>query len=246
MPTPPGSHAVTGWKVDADPNAAWSSWFGLGYEGVVDIAAGTLQDGRLQFFVVQDVSAGAFGGDLRLRTRWKASTDPASPWSGEADMTPGGGIECPLQLIALRLSDNRLQLVGARVDSGLVTTWKEDDNPNAAWAAWQSFPNTPQTRSSVGLAWAPLPDRRPQLWSFNKFGDLQSCWKVSTNASSGWSTWAPFPCAPADVVAFTAVPLSDGRIQLWAADSRGGMFTTWKASTDPNVAWRDWQPFSAP
>ena len=40
-------------------------------------------------------------------------------------------------------------------------------------------------------------------------------------------------------------PLPDGRLQLWAVDGAGGVFTTWKADPDPNADWVPWQDFSA-
>jgi hypothetical protein len=234
MPGPPGPEALTAWKVSNDPNAQWSNWVGLGYDHATYIAAGTLQDGRMQFFVIQD---GA------VKSQWKVTTDPSSPFSAVQDMTPNG-LPALISLTTFHLSDGRLQLIGP-TSNGLITTWKQDDNPNAAWTPWQEFQNTPQTRSSIGVAWAPLTDRRPQLWSYNRFGDVHSCWKVSTNPNDAWTPWQPFPGTPPNIVAFTAVPLQDRRPQLFAWDGQN-ISTTWKETADPNAAWVAWQRFPAP
>ncbi len=234
MSIAPGPAAVTAWKDGTDPNARWSDWVGLGYDHAGGIAAGSLEDGRMQFFVIQD----------GVKTQWKLTRDPSSGFSDVQDMTPAG-LPTPTSLTVIRLTDGRLQLIGPTSGAGLITTWKVNDNPNAAWAPWQEFPNTPQTRSSIGVAWAPLTDRRPQLWSYNRFGDVQSCWKVSTNPNDSWTTWQPFPGTPPNIIAMTAVPLQDGRPQLFVWDGRS-MFTTWKANMDPSAAWVTWQPFPAP
>jgi hypothetical protein len=240
-PAEPGPWAVTAHKVSADANAAWSSWtivFGQG--DVFDVTAGLLEDGRMQQFA--SVRLGGFGGSLHVQTNWRDSSDPASGLSRTSDMT-GDGV-APVTLVAVTLSDGRLQLVGA--DNGtLLTAFKLGVDPNAAWSPWEQFPGTPQADSSVQLAWASLPDGRPQIFSVNKFGDVQSTWKESTDPNSGWVTWQPFQ-APANLVAIAAAPLSDRRIQLFAADQGGNLFSTWKLSADPNAAWQSWQDFARP
>jgi hypothetical protein len=40
--------------------------------------------------------------------------------------------------------------------------------------------------------------------------------------------------------------LPDGRIQLFAVDTSGGMWTMWKLTTDPNAGWTQWQSFQVP
>ena len=39
--------------------------------------------------------------------------------------------------------------------------------------------------------------------------------------------------------------LPDGRLQLWAADGPGALFSTVKVTTNPNAAWSPWNPFFA-
>ena len=44
-------------------------------------------------------------------------------------------------------------------------------------------------------------------------------------------------------VAVAALP--DRRLELWATDNQGGLFTTWKVDTDPNANWSGWSDFLA-
>jgi hypothetical protein len=233
---------VTAWKVSADPNAAWSGWVGLGFGGDCSaITAQQLTDGRMQVFALSTLS---IGGPLRVLTRWKTGVAPDAGFSAVADMTPAdlSGIS---SIVALRLSDGRIQLIGGTNDR-LLTTWKANTNPNAAWLPWTDFESMPVVNSTTRLAWAPLHDGRPQVWSVNRFGTLSSTWKVSLDPNSAWEPWSVFD-APPNLVDIAAERLSDGRIQLWAADQAGAIFSTWKISISPDAKWLlPWQPFPAP
>jgi hypothetical protein len=242
QPVWPVANLISG-KVSADPNAAWSGWVGLGFGGnCTDITAQRLTDGRMQIFALAEAS---FQGASRLLSRWKTGVDPNSPLSGVADMTPAG-VPGLSSIVAARLSDGRIQLVGGTNDR-LVSTWKMSTDPNAAWLLpWTDFMSMPVVNSTTQLAWAPLSDGRPQIWSVNRFGTLSSTWKATTDPNSAWITWSEFD-APDNITSFAAEPLSDGRIQLFAVDSAGAIFSTWKMSTDPNAKWLlPWQPFPAP
>ena len=234
---------VTAGKVSADSNAAWSGWTGLGFDGnCTDITAQLLTDGRMQIFALSEPS---FQGSLRLLTRWRNGAAQGSTLSGEVDMSPAG-VPGLTSIVALRLSDGRIQLVGGTNDR-LVSTWKVSTDPNAAWLLpWSDFMSTPVVDSTTQLAWAPLSDGRPQIWSVNRFGTLSSTWKVSTDPNSAWSGWSTFE-APDNIVCFAAEPLSDRRIQLFAVDRDGAIFSTWKMSIGPDAKWLlPWQPFPAP
>jgi len=225
-------------KVSDDPNAQWAGT-GLGFDGnCTDITAQQLSDGRLQIFAL---SQATMGGSSRLLSRWQLEPAWDAPLSAVADMNVGRGLS---SIVALRLPDRRIQLIGGTND-GLLSTWKATTDPNAAWLPWTAFQSTPPVSSTTQLAWAPLPDGRPQVWSVNRFGDMHSTWKTTEDSNSAWVPWSTFE-APANVVAFAAEPLSDGRIQLWAADRDGAMYSTWKKSTDPNAEWLPWEPFPVP
>ena len=99
------------------------------------------------------------------------------------------------------------------------------------------------------IAVAALPDRRLELWATDRGGGLQTTWKVDTDPNANWSGWSDFlaEVGPlANGVGNAAVaPLPDGRLELWAADGQGGLFTTWKVDTDPNANWSGWSDFRA-
>jgi hypothetical protein len=95
---------------------------------------------------------------------------------------------------------------------------------------------------------APLSDGRLQLWAVDSQGGLSTTWKTTTNPDANWVPWAdalgetgPLPAAAAQVA---VAPLSDGRLQLWAVDSQGGLSTTWKTTTNPDANWAGWSDFS--
>ena len=97
------------------------------------------------------------------------------------------------------------------------------------------------------IAVAALPDGRLELWATDRGGGLQTTWKVDTDPNANWSGWSDFL---AEVGALTngatdlcVAPLPDGRLELWAADGQGGLFTTWKVDTDPNANWSGWSDF---
>jgi hypothetical protein len=233
---------LTRWKVSADSNAAWSDWVGLGFDGgCAAVTAQQLPDARMQIFALSEATQ---QGRLRVLTRWKTGTASDAGFSAVVDMSPPG-LTGLTSIVALRLSDGRIQLVGGTND-GLLTTWKETVDPNAAWLPWMEFASNPTVRSTTRLAWAPLPDGRPQVWSVNQFGTLSSTWKVSVDPNSAWTQWPTFDGAPPDLVDIAAERLSDGRIQLWAADRAGALFSTWKVTSHPDAAWQPWQSFVAP
>jgi hypothetical protein len=94
------------------------------------------------------------------------------------------------------------------------------------------------------IAAAILSDGRTQVWLIE--GDqIQSRWKETTDPSSGWTNWSPFPSPPgASPVAISAAPLEDKRLQLYLVDGQNRVWSAWKTSTNPSAAWTAWSPFS--
>ena len=45
--------------------------------------------------------------------------------------------------------------------------------------------------------------------------------------------------------ATAAVPLSDGRLQVWSIDYDGKIWSRWKTSTSSESDWTDWSEFQA-
>jgi hypothetical protein len=50
---------------------------------------------------------------------------------------------------------------------------------------------------------------------------------------------------PAKVRQVGVAPLPDGRLQLWAVDEAGKLFSTWQSTLDPNASWVAWEDFLA-
>jgi hypothetical protein len=95
----------------------------------------------------------------------------------------------------------------------------------------------------VGVA--PLPDKRLQLWAVGEAGQLLTRTRKATpHPNASWEPWDDFkPLAPPKVCQVGVAPLPDGRLQLWAVDEAGQLFSTWKTTTDPDAPWKGWHPF---
>lgn len=92
------------------------------------------------------------------------------------------------------------------------------------------------------IAAANLSDGRTQVWLIEA-DQIQSRWKETTDPSSGWTNWSPFP-SPATPAAISAAPLEDGRLQLYLVDGEGQAWSAWKTSTDSNAGFTAWSKFS--
>ena len=240
-----GPGVLTTWKVGSESTAGWADWNTFytgesavgGGAGARSLAAAPLTDGRIQVFVV------VLGNNAsRFLSAWKVSPDVSSAWTDLTDFNLPTSKPIT-RITTARLSDGRIQLFATTFDE-VITTWKVDGSSTAAWAPWQNF--YPMNDDDKIIA-ATLSDGRPQLWRLNRNGAMWSRWKENTNANSGWTEWAVFPTPPTDkIVEMAAGSLNDGRVQLFAADSTGAMFSLWKAGKDASSAWTPWTPFPRP
>jgi hypothetical protein len=239
------------WKITTNPDASWAPWFDfLAYRpglpaGAQQIAMAPLSDGRLESWV-----ATANGG---LFSTWKLTTDPNADWASWFDfLAYRPGLPAGVQQVAMApLSDGRLESWVVTTGGGLFTTWKLTTDPNADWAGWVDF------QAEVGalpggarqVAVAPLPDGRLEVWATTGTGQVFSTWKTTTDPNSAWAPWFDFLAyrggLPAGVEKVAMAPLSDGRIESWAVTGGGGLFSTWKLTTDPNADWAGWVDFQA-
>jgi hypothetical protein len=169
------------------------------------------------------------------------------------------------RLVVAPLTSGGAQMWGVAAGGTIYSTWTGETG-STNWVDWtpdwnsHGTPFTPFYRlNSGGNAAGVLPDGRVQLWAcsavggdseFPQAGPLWSCWKETTDENSDWTEWTPFyPDGYPDDQTFqtvTVAPLSDGRLQLFAAIPEGGIATTWKVSTDPNAGWQSWQQFGTP
>jgi hypothetical protein len=147
------------------------------------------------------------------------------------------------RLTAAQLSDGRLQ-VWASKDGELFTLWKTAVDPDSGWTGWQS-----QRAGGIDAgAAAPLPNGALHLFVRAGSG-VETTFKLGSASTAGWSTWHPFieglgpqaPEGPARVRSVAAMPLSDGRIQVFAVLVGGNnlnrLLTRWKAGPGVSAAW---------
>jgi hypothetical protein len=239
------------WKWTTHPDADWVPLMDFDGEvgalpaAVTELTVAPLPDGRLELW-----AATANG---QLFSTWKTTTDPNGNWSGWADFNAEVGA-LPAAVTALTvapLQDGRLELWASTANGGLFSTWKLTTDPNGDWAGWADF------NAEVGalpaavtaLTVAPLSDGRLELWASTANGGLFSTWKVNGDPNGNWSGWADFIAEvgtlPAAVTALTVGRLPDARLELWASTANGGLFSTWKTTTDPNGNWSGWADFIA-
>ena len=99
------------------------------------------------------------------------------------------------------------------------------------------------------IACGRLPDGRLEFWAVTAQGGLVTTWKQTTDPDADWAGSSDFlaevGALPGAVTAVAVAALSDGRLELWAATSLGGLFSTWKLTTDPNADWAPWFDFLA-
>jgi hypothetical protein len=93
---------------------------------------------------------------------------------------------------------------------------------------------------------------------------MRTRWKASSQESSGWTPWQPFPTvgvpngftlgpalAAAQLPAAAEGVPAAGRLQVWAngpsaLQSESGLYTTRKSTEAPSSPWEPWTSFTAP
>jgi hypothetical protein len=153
------------------------------------LAAPIPPDGRLQ------VWRNIFSGTWEFQTRWKATSDPSSPWTnpwGPFNPPPPSGVNLPfVDMTAGVLSDGRTQFWGVDTSGVVYTSWKVSTAHDSLWTGLSVF-NTAPIPNVLGIAVAALPDKRLQLFFMD--GSLQTwtSWKTTTDPKSPWTTPATF------------------------------------------------------
>jgi hypothetical protein len=144
------------------------------------------------------------------------------------------------------LNDKRLQIW--RIEAGeLWSCSKTTTDSNSPWTAWtQGWIASGTPFQASALAVAPLSDGRLQLWATDDSGNLRSCWKTTTDSNSPWTPWTYDWIdggTPFKVIDLAAAQLSDGRIQLWGAQTEGALQSTWNLTTVSTSGWNYWTLF---
>lgn len=193
------------------------------------LASGGLSDGRVQYWAVD--------AQGRLWSTWQEGID----WVYEGQHAATFHATA---LAVAPLSDKRLQLWSVDDSGHIWSCWKSTTASNAPWTFWASQ-WTPQLPSfkAVDVAAAPLSDGRLQFWAVANDGRIWSCWKSTTASNAPWTSWAAqwTPQLPGFKAVDVAVaPLSDGRLQFWAIDNSGRVWSCWKSTTTSNAPWTPW------
>jgi hypothetical protein len=120
---------ISCWKTTTNPNAAWTAWSAFDGTPLKFVAAGDLEDGRIQLFGIEP--------NGQIVSRWKQTADPNSGWTAWSSFqTPSGGVS---SICVGSLSDKRMQLFAINAQGQMISCWKATTNPNAAWTAWSAF-----------------------------------------------------------------------------------------------------------
>ena len=174
----------TMWQQTSNSSDGWSpiSPFQKTQTGSRFITAGRLSDGRLQLFVVDNVS--------QIWTTWQQTSEANAKWTSLSQFeAPSTGA----RILALGpLSDGRLQLFIIELDNSQIwTTWKQTTEPDAHWTPLSPFP-TPQQLYPQWLATGPLSDGRLQLFITDGSGNgpIWTTWKQSTDSHSAWTPFS--------------------------------------------------------
>jgi hypothetical protein len=212
------------------------------------IHATKLADGRRQLWVVSPGTG--------LFTSVQESLNPAHPWSPLKLFHPAPpGHPQDVHIVAAGHSPDGVVQLWAGTQTGLFTV--RQTGPDPAWGSWEAFQEAERVSNLSCVA--QLKDGRMQAFSP---GGLQfpwrirTAWKTSTHAGAGWSDWHnidPPPDSDGDGFMSSMIVgrLSDGRLQRWVTARKNSqseihLYTSWQTSTDPAVAWTDWQRFNAP
>jgi peptidyl-Lys metalloendopeptidase len=229
------------WKSTTSSSAAWTSWSGFalppGSTRLISIAVAPLSDRRLQLWAINANGA--------IWSCWKSTTDSSATWTTWTSFTLPPGIPSVKQLVAAPLSDGRLQLWAIAENGSVWSCWKSTTDSSATWTPWTSFTLPPGVPSVKQLAVAPLSDRRLQLWAIAENGSVWSCWKTTTSSGATWTPWSAFALPPGvtAIKYIMAVPLSDGRLQLFGIDNNNVIWSCWKSTTDSSATWTTWTRF---
>jgi hypothetical protein len=201
------------------------------------LAAAPLSDKRLQFWAIDS------GGTIW--SCWKSSTSANASWTAwAAQWTAQAPPFTANEAAVAPLSDGRLQFWAVDTTGKIWSCWKTSTNSSASWTNWTTqWTGQAPSFTVAEVAVAPLSDGRLQFWAVDTAGKIWSCWKTSTNSSASWTNWTTQwtgQAPPFTAVQVAAAPLSDNRLQFWAIDTAGGLWSCWKSSTSSGASWTNW------
>lgn len=218
----------------AEPRS-WSQPDSLGspdHVALRALAASRNEDGRLEIF--------AIGGDGVVYHRYqeKASTAPWSDW-----LSLGRPGDKSLWTLSVgRNGDGRLE-VFALDEAGALWHRHQPIDPGQPWSDWLSLEKP--GADLVRVVAATNADGRLEVFGLDKEGRLVHTYQ-KTPGSESWSSWQSLERPPdRALVELEAARNQDGRIEVFALDSRGGLWHRYQPP-DASQPWIDWLSLENP
>jgi hypothetical protein len=159
-----------------------------------------------------------------------------SQWLGP-DWAGAGNPKQVYELAAAQQNNGCAQFWALDTFLRLWTTWQT--SPGGNWAAW-SGPNwnSAQTGMKRIAASQQGGSRGAQLWGITDSYALVTTYQLTPGGNwSGWQGWAA-TSENSQFVEVTASQQNDGRVQLWALDTLGQLWSCWQ--TSPGGDWTGW------
>jgi hypothetical protein len=141
------------------------------------------------------------------------------------------------------------ELAAAQQNNGCVVVFALDTmlqlwaiwqtSPGGNWSAWSgpNWNNAPKGMKRIAAS-QQGGTRGAQLWGIDENYNLVTCYQITAGGS--WSGWQPWPATPenSQFLQVTASQQNDGRVQLWALDTRQQLWSCWQ--TSPGGNWTNW------
>lgn len=165
---------------------------------------------------------------------------PGGGWSQWAGPNWNGHPGNPKQVyeIAVAQQNNgNVQFFALDMKFQLWTTGQT--SPGGNWTAWSgpNWNNAPKGMKRIAAS-QQGGNRGAQLWGINEDLSLTTCYQTTPGGS--WSGWQNWPATPQNSQFFeiTASQQNDGRVQLWALDTKNQIWSCWQ--TSPGGNWTGW------
>jgi hypothetical protein len=111
--------------------------------------------------------------------------------------------------------------------------------PGGDWTAWSgpNWNNAPKGMTRIAAS-QQGGNRGAQLWGITEDKGLATCYQQSPGGNwSGWKTWRATP-QNSQIIDLTAAQQNDGRVQLWALDTKLQLWSWYQ--TSPGGNWTAW------
>jgi len=165
--------------------------------------------------------------------------------------TPGGGWSAWAPDWAGR-GKQFYELAAAQQNNGCVQFWALDLKlqlwttaqiaPGGNWTNWSgpNWNNSPAGMKRIAAA-QQGGSRGASLWGITDEFRLVNCYEETPGGT--WSTWQPWPATPdnSQFIEITAAQQNNGRVWLWALDSKMQVWSTYQTSPGGDwCAWWNW------